>query len=92
VSLLNSLLLVAALVVAAVLVVKREWVKQQAQQFAQFMREVKGEVEKITWPDKLQLRNATLVILAFVAVVALVIGAMDVVLQWLVVTLPARLT
>ena len=54
--------------------------------------EVKGEVQKVTWPDRQQLKNATLVILAFVALVALLIGLMDIILQWLVVTLPARVT
>ncbi|OGU00762.1 MAG: preprotein translocase subunit SecE [Gemmatimonadetes bacterium GWC2_71_10] len=54
--------------------------------------EVKGEVQKVTWPDRQQLKNATLVILAFVALVALLIGVLDIILQWVVVTLPGRLT
>jgi preprotein translocase SecE subunit len=87
-------LIVSAVVlvaVAAAMVVWREQVKRGALEFVQFLQEVYGEVQKITWPDKLQLRNATLVILGFVTFVALLIGAMDLVLQWLVVTLPSKL-
>jgi preprotein translocase subunit SecE len=92
VSWVDALLAALLLAVAAALVVYRERVRSGAAAFTQFLREVKAEVEKITWPDKPQLRNATLVILGFVALVALVIGIMDVVLQWLVVGLPARLS
>jgi preprotein translocase SecE subunit len=77
--------------VAAAMVVWREQVKRGALEFVQFLQEVRGEVLKITWPDRLQLRNATLVILGFVTFVALLIGAMDLILQWLVVTLPSKL-
>ena len=87
-------LIVTAIVlvaVAAAMLVWRERVKASAREFWQFLQEVRGEVLKITWPDKLQLRNATLVILGFVTFVALLIGAMDLILQWLVVTLPSKL-
>lgn len=46
---------------------------------------------KITWPSQDELRRATIVILIFVIVVALIIGAMDLILQWLLVRLPSRL-
>jgi len=82
---------VVLIVAAAAMVVWRERVKVNALEFVQFLQEVRGEVLKITWPDKLQLRNATLVILGFVTFVALLIGAMDLILQWLVVTLPSKL-
>src|SRR3972149_2735279 len=35
------------------------------------------ELKKVTWPDYPQLKNATLVIIVFVAIVALIIMAMD---------------
>ena len=88
----DALLVAVLLALAAALVVYRERLQSGAVALTQFLREAKAEVEKITWPDKLQLRNATLVILGFVALIALVIGTMDVVLQWLVVGLPARLS
>ena len=83
--------LVLALAGAAALVVWRERVKLGARDSVGFLGEVKGEVQKVTWPDKQQLKNATLVILVFVAVVALLIGLLDIILQWIVVTLPGRL-
>jgi preprotein translocase subunit SecE len=83
--------LVAAVAVAAALVVWRERVKVAARSSSVFIGEVREEVRKVTWPDKAQLKNATLVILVFVAIVSLLIGVLDLVLQWLVVTLPARL-
>jgi preprotein translocase subunit SecE len=44
-----------------------------------FSAEVVEEVKKVTWPDWQQLKNATLVIIVFVIIVALVIWLMDVV-------------
>ena len=82
---------VAAVAVAAALVVWRERVRASARASQLFLGEVQGEIRKVTWPDREQLKNATLVILAFVAIVALLIGVLDVVLQWLVVSLPGRL-
>jgi len=86
-----GVLAAAVIATGAALVIWRVQVKASALEFVQFLQEVRGEVLKITWPDKLQLRNATLVILGFVALVALLIGAMDLILQWLVVTLPSKL-
>jgi preprotein translocase subunit SecE len=80
--------LIAATLVA--MGIYRARVVAEAKKLAVFLGEVRGEVEKVTWPDKEQLRNATLVILVFVTVVALLIGALDLVLQWILVTLPGR--
>jgi preprotein translocase subunit SecE len=76
---------------AAGLAVWRERAREGARTFTEFLRDVTGEVKKITWPDREQLRQLTLVILGFVALVAVVIGTMDIVLQWVIVTLPSRL-
>ena len=46
-----------------------------------FLKEVQQEMKKVTWPDKPQLRQATMVILVFVGIVGLIIFAMDWVLQ-----------
>ena len=43
----------------------------------EFTMEVVDELKKVTWPDYAQLKNSTLVILVFVAIVALIILAMD---------------
>ena len=80
-SLLTILGVVAMLAAATALVVWRERVKVAARGTALFVGEVQAEVKKVTWPDRQQLKNATLVIIGFVLVMALVIGLMDIVLQ-----------
>jgi preprotein translocase subunit SecE len=42
-----------------------------------FVADVQTEMKKVTWPDWPQLKNSTFVILVFVVVVALIIFAMD---------------
>ena len=46
-----------------------------------FFADVKEQVQKITWPDQEQLKSSTGVILAFVAMVALIIFGMDIVVR-----------
>jgi preprotein translocase subunit SecE len=46
-----------------------------------FTGEVMEELKKVTWPDFPQLKNATLVILVFVTIVALIILLMDVIVR-----------
>ena len=88
-----SYVFIALLLVAAVaMVIKRDKVKSGSTTFLQFLTDVSAEVKKITWPTKDDLRKATMVILLFVAVVAVVIGTMDIVLQWLLVRLPSRIS
>ncbi|MFI5207566.1 MAG: preprotein translocase subunit SecE [Gemmatimonadales bacterium] len=79
----------SALAALAALLVWRERVTGFAREFAGFLVDVRGEVTKITWPTSDDLRKATLVILGFVILVSLVIGAMDVILQTLLVQLPS---
>ena len=42
-----------------------------------FVGEVVEELKKVTWPDFPQLKSATLVIIVFVVIVALIIWLMD---------------
>ncbi len=42
-----------------------------------FGAEVIDELKKVTWPDWPQLKNATLVILVFMVIVAFIIWVMD---------------
>jgi preprotein translocase subunit SecE len=44
---------------------------------ADFIGDVKTEMEKVTWPDWPQLKNSTYIIIVFVTIVALVIFGMD---------------
>lgn len=52
-----------------------------------FVEEVQVEMRRVTWPDREQLRNATIVILIFVIILAFIIGGMDAVFSWFVRTL-----
>jgi preprotein translocase subunit SecE len=47
----------------------------------EFLGDVKEQVQKITWPDQEQLKSSTGVILAFLAIVALIIFGMDMVVR-----------
>ncbi len=76
---------VVALAAFAAILVWRAQVRALARQTAVFVGEVNGEVRKVTWPDRQQLKNATGVIILFVVIVAIIIGLMDVILQGILV-------
>ena len=42
-----------------------------------YLSEVRAEVRKVTWPSWEELRKSTVVIIIFVIIMGLVIGAMD---------------
>jgi preprotein translocase subunit SecE len=46
-------------------------------QAREYTSEVVEELKKVTWPDRAQLRNATLVVIVFVIVIAIIIWLMD---------------
>ena len=52
---------------------------------AEFLSDVRAEMRKVTWPDRVQLRQATIAIIIFVLVVGAIIGLMDLMLQGVVV-------
>ena len=43
-----------------------------------FIEECWDELSKVTWPDQVQLRSATLVVIAFVILISAIIWIMDV--------------
>ena len=49
-----------------------------------FIQEAAGELKKVTWPDREQLQNATLVVLIFVIGLSGVIWLMDLSVRTLV--------
>jgi preprotein translocase subunit SecE len=49
-----------------------------------FARDVRGELRRVTWPDRDQLRQSTAVVLIIVIVLAVYIAAVDFVFQSLV--------
>ena len=56
-----------------------------------FLRDVRSELHKVTWPTWEEVKKATLVIVLFVTVMGLAIGAMDTALQFVLVRLVAKL-
>jgi preprotein translocase subunit SecE len=59
--------------------------------FIQFLRDVRNELRKVTWPTFDELKKATTVIVIFVTVLGLAIGVMDSFFQLVFVKLVARL-
>ena len=56
-----------------------------------FLRDVRSELRKITWPTWDELKKATLVIIVFVSLLGLFIGLLDSFLQLVFVTGVAKL-
>ena len=50
-----------------------------------FYQEVVTEMRKVTWPDREQLKDTTIKIIIFVLFIGAVIGAIDLVLQLILV-------
>ncbi len=46
-----------------------------------FLEESWTELQKVTWPDRDQLQNATLVVIAFTVAISLIIWGMDAVIR-----------
>lgn len=46
-----------------------------------FLRDVVGEMEKVTWPDRGQVRQLSLVVVGFSLLVGLIILVMDLAIQ-----------
>jgi preprotein translocase subunit SecE len=52
-----------------------------------FYNEVVAEMRKVTWPDRAQVRQATIAIIIFVLLIGLVIFLLDLVLQGVLIRL-----
>lgn len=59
--------------------------------FIAFLRDVRAEIGKVTWPSREEIRKATTVIVIFVTALGLVIGLMDTVLQFVLVQMVSRI-
>lgn len=46
-----------------------------------FIQDVKNETDKVTWLNREDLRSNTQVVLVFLGILAVIIGAMDIVFQ-----------
>ncbi len=56
-------------------------------QTVSFAQDVRGEMDKVTWPTRGDLKASTTVVLIFLVFLAVVVGAMDIVFQNVVVWL-----
>ncbi|HYB73491.1 MAG TPA: preprotein translocase subunit SecE [Candidatus Sulfotelmatobacter sp.] len=48
---------------------------------ARFLREVRGEIRKVTWPQKKEIIGSTVVVIVSVGIMAIFLGLVDLVLQ-----------
>jgi preprotein translocase subunit SecE len=48
-----------------------------ARRSAAYMRDVRAEIRKVTWPSWLDLRRTTVVVSIFVIVIGIIIGILD---------------
>jgi preprotein translocase subunit SecE len=62
-----------------------------AQSVAAYLRDVRAEVRKVSWPTWDDLRRTTMVIIVFVIVIGLIIGLMDVISSWVLIDLLGRI-
>jgi preprotein translocase subunit SecE len=62
-----------------------------AQGVAAYLRDVRAEVRKVSWPTWEDLRRTTLIIIVFVIVIGIIIGLMDVVASWVLIDLLGRI-
>jgi len=60
-------------------------------QSVEFIRSVKAELKKVTWPTRDELTKATRMILILAVVLGLAIGWMDLLFNWILVHGVARL-
>lgn len=44
---------------------------------SRFFKDMVGELKKVVWPSKKQVRNNTAIVIAFIVVVAIVIAGFD---------------
>ena len=49
-----------------------------------FIEECWDELSKVTWPDRDQLKSATMVVIVFVFLISAIIWIMDVVSRWII--------
>jgi preprotein translocase subunit SecE len=65
------------LVAGAALVIWREPALAFGQRSSAFMRDVRSEMRKVSWPSLEDLRRSTLVITIIVIIIGIIIGLMD---------------
>jgi len=61
------------------------------QRSAGYLRDVRAEIRKVTWPTWPDLRRTTVIVSIFVIVIGIIIGIMDVISSKLLIDLLGRL-
>lgn len=56
-----------------------------------YVREVRVEIRKVSWPTWEDLRRSTVVIIIIVVLVGAIIGLMDLLFQWILIDVFSRL-
>jgi preprotein translocase subunit SecE len=54
-----------------------------AERVGRYLREIRAEMNRVTWPTRQELIASTLVVLVVVTIMALYLGAWDAVFSWL---------
>jgi preprotein translocase subunit SecE len=62
-----------------------------ARRTAAYLRDVRAEVRKVTWPTWLDLRRTTVIVSIFVIIVGIIIGIMDVISSKLLIDVLGRM-
>ncbi len=63
---------------------KKQDSKKAASKVSRYFRELKSEIKKVIWPDRKQVVNNTLVVLAAIIIASIFIGGFDILLGGLV--------
>jgi preprotein translocase subunit SecE len=51
--------------------------QKEESSIARYIRETRGEMSKVTWPDRSEAQRLTAIVLAFTAVFAIFLGLLD---------------
>ncbi|MDR5697663.1 MAG: preprotein translocase subunit SecE [Armatimonadota bacterium] len=54
-----------------------------AERIGRYFREIRAELNRVTWPTRQELIASTLVVIVVVTIMALYLGAWDAVFTWL---------
>ncbi len=61
----------------------RESIGEAREATVRFLREVRGEIRKVTWPQKKEVIGSTVVVIVSVGIVSVFLGLVDLILQGL---------
>ena len=65
---------------------KIRWTKR----FANFLRDVRAELKKVTWPSKNEVVNTTIVVIAATIFFGFYLFFMDVIFSWVITQVKSR--